>query len=204
MPRRWRAHGLGARADSRDQITGGGPRHPARRSRNHYYSDPTRCRYPQSPLASAKRLCDHGLGARVASWTRQSAIHVTQLTARAATTSPTHVGVDPQCRVSPSRFTMNADELFECAPRLSDSHRAYVILNDGGRGVIVPPGVFGKNITLRACDAKGRQSGPVKKVSPKELRLEPLPAPPAPLRLAPWCVNCGSPAMLRCLSLIHI
>merc|ERR1719506_2976116 len=93
---------------------------------------------------------------------------------------------------------MNADELFECAPRLSDSHRAYVILNDGGRGVIVPPGVFGKNITVRACDAKGRQSGPVKNVSPKELRLEPLAAPPAPLRLAPWCVNCGSPATLRC------
>merc|ERR1712072_446206 len=31
-----------------------------------------------------------------------------------------------------------------------------------------------------------------------ELRLRPLPAPPAPLRLAPWCVNCGSLAMLRC------
>ena len=36
------------------------------------------------------------------------------------------------------------------------------------------------------------------KISPKELRLEPLPAPPAPLRLAPWCVNCGSAASMRC------
>ena len=44
VPRRWRVHGLGARADSRDQTTGG-PRHPARRSRNHYYSDPNRCRF---------------------------------------------------------------------------------------------------------------------------------------------------------------
>ena len=46
----------------------------------------------------------------------------------------------------------------------------------------------------------GVQMGPVKKVSSKELRLEPLPAPPAPLRLAPWCVNCGGPAMLRCMA----
>ena len=64
----------------------------------------------------------------------------------------------------------------------------------------MPPGAFGKKITVRACDADGVQSGPVKKVSPKELRLEPLPAPPAPLRLAPWCVNCGNAATLRCMA----
>ena len=59
-------------------------------------------------------------------------------------------------------------------------------------------GRFGKKITVRACDAKGRQSGPVKHILAKDLRLEPLPAPPAPLRLAPWCVNCGNAATLRC------
>ena len=95
---------------------------------------------------------------------------------------------------------MNPQELLHSAPRLSQSNRAYVILDGGDRGIIVPPGSSGKKITVRACDADGVQSGPVMKVSPKELRLEPLPAPPAPLRLAPWCVNCGSPAMLRCLA----
>ena len=65
---------------------------------------------------------------------------------------------------------------------------------------IVPPGASGKKITVRACDADGVQSGPVKKVPAKELRLEPLPVRPAPLRLAPWCVNCGSPAMMRCMA----
>ena len=40
---------------------------------------------------------DHGLGARVATWTRQSAIHSTQHAARPTTTSPTHVGVDLRC-----------------------------------------------------------------------------------------------------------
>ena len=44
----------------------------------------------------SQRLHDHGLGARVASWTSQSAIHTTQLTTRATTTPPTHVGSDPQ------------------------------------------------------------------------------------------------------------
>ena len=93
---------------------------------------------------------------------------------------------------------MNAEELLECAPRLGDSHRAYVIFNNGDRGVIVPPGASGNKINVRACDAAGRQSGPVKHILAKDLRLEPPPAPPAPLRLAPWCVNCGSPAMMRC------
>ena len=97
----------------------------------------------------------------------------------------------------PNSF-MNASELLQCAPRLSESNRAYVLYNNGDRAIIVPPGASGKKITVRACDANGVQSCPVKKVSPKELRLEPLPAPPAPLRLAPWCVNCGGPAMLRC------
>ena len=92
---------------------------------------------------------------------------------------------------------MNAKELLQCAPRLSESNRAYVIFNNSDRGVIVPPGASGKKITVRACDAAGVPSGPVKKIAAKELRLEPLPAPTAPLCLAPWCVNCGGPAMLR-------
>ena len=95
---------------------------------------------------------------------------------------------------------MNAKELHQSAPRLSESNCAYVLFNNGDRAIIVPPGVSGKNITVRACDADGVQSGQVKKISPKELRLEPLPAPPAPLRLAPWCVNCGGPAMMRCMA----
>ena len=93
---------------------------------------------------------------------------------------------------------MNPKELLECAARLSESNRAYVIFSNGDRGIIVPPGASGKKITVRACDANGVQRGPVKKILATELRLEPLPAPPTPLRLAPWCVNCGSPAMLRC------
>ena len=93
---------------------------------------------------------------------------------------------------------MNAKELLQCAPRLSESNRAYVIFSNNDRGVIVPPGASGKKITVRACDADGVQSGPVKKILAKELRLEPLPAPPAPLRLAPCCVNCGSAASMRC------
>ena len=95
---------------------------------------------------------------------------------------------------------MHAQELLECAPRLSDLHRGYVILNNGDRGIIVPPGVFDEKITVRACDASGKQSGPVMHIEATELRLEPLPAPPAPLRLAPWCVNCGGPAMMRCMA----
>ena len=94
---------------------------------------------------------------------------------------------------------MNTQELLQSAPRLSQSSCAYVILPTG-RGIIVPPGASGKKITVRACSADGVQIGPVKKVSAEELRLEPLSAPPAPLRLAPWCVNCGSPAMLRCMA----
>ena len=95
---------------------------------------------------------------------------------------------------------MNPQELLQSAPRLSQSNRAYIIFDNGDRGIIVPPGASGNHITVRACDADGVQSGPVKQVIAKELRLEPLPAPPAPLRLAPWCVNCGSPAMLRCMA----
>ena len=93
---------------------------------------------------------------------------------------------------------MNAQELLQCAPRLSVSNCAYVILENGERGILVPPGASGKKITVRACDADGVQSGPVKKIAAKDLRLEPLPAPQAPLRLAPWCVNCGNAATLRC------
>ena len=92
---------------------------------------------------------------------------------------------------------MDSQELLQCAPRLSNSNCAYVLFTNDGRGVIVPPGASGKKITVRACDADGVQSGPVKKILAKDLRLEPLPAPPAPLRLAPWCVNCGRPAMMR-------
>ena len=35
---------------------------------------------------------------------------------------------------------MNAKELLQCAPRLSESNRAYVLFNNGERGIIVPPG----------------------------------------------------------------
>ena len=93
---------------------------------------------------------------------------------------------------------MNPQELLQSAPRLSQSNCAYIIFDNGDRGIIVPPGASGNHITVRACDADGVQSGPVKHVLAKELRLEPLPAPPAPLRLAPWCVNCGRPAMMKC------
>ena len=93
---------------------------------------------------------------------------------------------------------MNAKELLQCAPRLSESNRAYIIINNGDRGIIVPPGEDMTLICLRLVDAEGHPIGPVKKVPATELRLEELPAPQAPLRLAPWCVNCGSPAMLRC------
>ena len=93
---------------------------------------------------------------------------------------------------------MDAQELLQCAPRLSDLHRGYVILNNGDRGIIVPPGAFDRKITVRACDASGKQSGPVMHIEATELRLEPLPAPPAPLRIAPWCVNCGKSATRRC------
>ena len=52
----------------------------------------------QRPLAKAasQRLRDHGLGARTASWTRQTAIHAAQHATRPATTSPTHIGDDLQ------------------------------------------------------------------------------------------------------------
>ena len=39
---------------------------------------------------------------------------------------------------------MNAHELLKCAPRLSESNRAYVILDNDDRGIIVPPGASGK------------------------------------------------------------
>ena len=93
---------------------------------------------------------------------------------------------------------MNTRQLLDCAPRLSESNCAYVVLNQRCRAIIVPPGASGKNSTVRVCDADGNQSGPVKHVPATELRLEELPAPPAPLRLAPWCVNCGNAATLRC------
>ena len=40
----------------------------------------------------SQRLRDLDLGARVASWTRQSAIHTTQHATRSTTTPPTHIG----------------------------------------------------------------------------------------------------------------
>ena len=43
-------------------------------------------------LMAAQNLRDHGLSARVASWTRQSAIHGTQHATRPTTTPPTHIG----------------------------------------------------------------------------------------------------------------
>ena len=71
---------------------------------------PTSAAICSGPLGDhvSQRLRDHGLGARVASWTRQSAIHTTHHTTRAITTPPTNVGVDLQCplgnRVSHSAF----------------------------------------------------------------------------------------------------
>ena len=37
-------------------------------------------------------------------------------------------------------YSMNAKELLQCAPRLSESNRAYVLFINGDRGIIVPPG----------------------------------------------------------------
>ena len=51
---------------------------------------------PLARAASRKRLRDHGLGARTASWTRQTAIHAAQHATRPATTSPTHIGDELQ------------------------------------------------------------------------------------------------------------
>ena len=65
------------------------------------------------------------------------------------------------------KFLMNAKELLQCAPRLSESNCAYVLFNNGDRAIIVSPGASGKKITVRACNADGVQIGPVKKVSPK-------------------------------------
>jgi len=44
--------------------------------------------------------------------------------------------------VGSSFQSMNAADLLQCAPRLSESNRAYVTLDNGGRGIIVPPGAF--------------------------------------------------------------
>ena len=95
-------------------------------------------------------------------------------------------------------FCVVFGHVIKCAPCISKTNYAYVILNDGDRGIIVPPGASGTKICLRLLDAEGNQSGPVKKVPATELRLEELPAPPAPLRLAPWCVNYGSVASMKC------
>ena len=73
------------------------PQHPTHYSHSHYIYDPLRCRSTTRARERVSRRSRHGLGARVASWTRQSVIHGTQHATRAATTSPTHVGVDPQC-----------------------------------------------------------------------------------------------------------
>ena len=43
---------------------------------------------------------------------------------------------------------MNAKELLQCAPRLSESNRAYIIINNGERGIIVPPG---EDMTRYVC-----------------------------------------------------
>ena len=102
------------------------------------------------------------------------------------------------CSNSLSAAIMNAKEIRQCAARLSESNCAYVIINNGERGIIVPPGADRTLICLRLVDAEGHPIGPVKKIPATELRLEELPAPPPPLRLAPWCVNCGSPVMMKC------
>ena len=55
----------------------------------------------QCPLGNrvSQSLRDHGLGARVATWSRQPAIHATQHGTRSTTTSPTPVGSDPTAAV---------------------------------------------------------------------------------------------------------
>ena len=71
---------------------------------------------------------------------------------------------------------MNAKEVLRWAPRLARGDcRAYVDLKiDGSRRLIVLPGATGRKINVRACDAQGIPSGPVERISAKELRLEPL------------------------------
>ena len=39
---------------------------------------------------------------------------------------------------------MNAEELLESAPRLSESNCAYVLFNNNDRAIIVPPGASGR------------------------------------------------------------
>ena len=49
---------------------------------------------------------------------------------------------------NPIPKSMNAQELLQCATRLSESNCAYLLFNNGDRGIIVPPGVSGKKITM--------------------------------------------------------
>ena len=51
---------------------------------------------------------------------------------------------------------MDAKKLLECAPRLSQSNFAYVILDSGDRGAIVPPGASQEN--HRTILLAGKQS----------------------------------------------
>ena len=66
---------LGRSSGSMDQTTSN-PRHPPHHSRNHYIPDPHRRRATTLARDRARGVCpDHGLGARVASWTKQSTVH---------------------------------------------------------------------------------------------------------------------------------
>ena len=80
---------------------------------------------------------------------------------------------------------MNADELLARAHQLAASNRAYVILDNGERGIIVNPGNHRGKVCVRKIDAAGKQSAAIELVAAAELTLQDPPAEPAPLRIAP-------------------
>ena len=55
----------------------------------------------------------------------------------------------------PSKI-MNPQELLQSAPRLSQSNRAYIIFDNGERGIIVPPGA--RAALVSACRGVGRHA----------------------------------------------
>ena len=54
---------------------------------------------------------------------------------------------------------MNAQELHQCAPRLSQSNCAYVTFDNGDRGIIVSPGVSGRGAPRMRISAMRRYCG---------------------------------------------
>ena len=53
---------------------------------------------------------------------------------------------------------MNAQELHQSAPRLSESNRAYVLFKNDDRGIIIPPGI-GIGIDILLALGVGRSHG---------------------------------------------